>query len=86
MLKEIHEQPQAITNTLAQFIENESIKLDIDFMSNIDKLYIVACGSAYHVGVSAKYIIETLCNIPVEVDIASEFYTETLFFLKILVC
>lgn len=82
MLKEIHEQPQAITNTLSQFIENENIKLDIDFMSNIDKLYIVACGSAYHVGVSAKYIIETLCNIPVEVDIASEFRYRNPIFLK----
>ncbi len=71
MLKEIYEQPQAIRNTVSAFdFENINSKFDI---SAINRIYIVACGSAYHVGVMGKYVIEALAQIPVEADIASEF-------------
>lgn len=71
MLKEIHEQPKAIRDTVRAFDFNE-IKSKIDFDS-INKICISACGSAYHVGFMGKYIIESLCEISVETDISSEF-------------
>ncbi|WP_373897198.1 glutamine--fructose-6-phosphate transaminase (isomerizing) [Haloimpatiens sp. FM7315] len=79
MLKEIHEQPKAIKDTMtSRIMKNHSIKLDDititkDQINNIDKIYIVACGTAYHAGVVGKYAIERLARIPVEVDVASEF-------------
>lgn len=79
MLKEIHEQPRAVKETLAGKIAlNKEITLDkIHFskedLENFDKIYIVACGTAYHAGVVGKTVIEKLAKIPVEVDIASEF-------------
>lgn len=77
MMKEIHEQPQAISKTLHNYIKNGEIDLAEvgieDSIENIERIYIVACGSAYHVGMSAKYIFEQLSKIPTEVDIASEF-------------
>ncbi len=78
MFKEIMEQPKALTNTISPRIQNGEIVLD-DFhltkekLENFQKIYIVACGSSYHVGCVGKYIIEKMTRIPVEVDIASEF-------------
>ncbi|WDC83715.1 glutamine--fructose-6-phosphate transaminase (isomerizing) [Caloramator sp. mosi_1] len=80
MIKEIHEQPKAIRDTLTRRIAHNSdeivlddIKLTAEDLKNIDKIYIVACGTAYHAGLVGKYVIEKLARIPVEVDIASEF-------------
>lgn len=79
MLKEIFEQPTAIRETIGSRLpENEScnfddLKFTKEFLSKINKIYIVACGTAMHAGLSGKIAIENLCNIPVTVDIASEF-------------
>jgi glutamine---fructose-6-phosphate transaminase (isomerizing) len=79
MIKEIHEQPKAIRDTmtsriaLGKPITLDKITLTKDQLENIDKVYIVACGTAYHAGVVGKYVIEKLARIPVEIDIASEF-------------
>ena len=79
MLKEIHEQPTAIRETIgAKF--NEATKCEFDelnftkeFLSSIHKIYIVACGTAMHAGLAGKNAFEKLCKIPTEVDVASEF-------------
>ncbi|WP_026881727.1 glutamine--fructose-6-phosphate transaminase (isomerizing) [Clostridium akagii] len=79
MLKEIHEQPKAIRDTMTsriipgQPINLDNISLTQEEIKKIDKIYIVACGTAYHAGFLGKYVIEKLARIPVEVDIASEF-------------
>ena len=77
MAKEIYEQPRAVHDTVSPLIKNGKIELPFsfpeNFIKNLNRIYIVACGSAYHVGVLAKYIIEDLARIPVTVDIASEF-------------
>ena len=79
MLKEIHEQPKAIEESLSRRIdENGRIRLDgielgAEELKKINKITIVACGTAYHAGLVGKYIIEKFARIPVEVDIASEF-------------
>lgn len=75
MLKEIHEQPAAIKNTLRGRLDsNLNLSLDnIKFSDKIQKLYIVACGTAYHAGLVGKKAIETLAKIPCEVCLASEF-------------
>ncbi|MBR4721168.1 MAG: glutamine--fructose-6-phosphate transaminase (isomerizing) [Clostridia bacterium] len=75
MLKEIHEQPQAIRNTLRGRIDKDlNIVLDnIEFSDDIKKIFIVACGTAYHAGLVGKKAIETLAKIPCEVCLASEF-------------
>ena len=79
MLKEIFEQPTAIRETIGSRLpENEpcnfdDLKFTKEFLSKINKIYIVACGTAMHDGLSGKIAIENLCNIPVTVDIASEF-------------
>lgn len=79
MLKEIHEQPKAIRETLMRRLDdNGKIKLDgISLtekdLENFNKIYIVACGTAYHAGLVGKYAIEKMARIPVEVDVASEF-------------
>lgn len=77
MAKEIYEQPKAVKNTVSPLIKNGKIQLPFDFPENfvkdLKRIYIVACGSAYHVGMTAKYIIEDMARIPVTVDIASEF-------------
>lgn len=80
MLKEIHEQPKAITDTLRGRIMKETddiklddIKLSREDLKGIDKIFIVACGTAYHAGMVGKYLIEKFARIPVEVDVASEF-------------
>jgi len=79
MMKEIHEQPKAIKDTMTSRIMMDKpitlddIKITKDEIKNIDKIYIVACGTAYHAGIVGKYVIEKLVRMPVEVDIASEF-------------
>lgn len=77
MAKEIYEQPKAVHDTVSPLIKNGKIVLPFEFpenfIKNLKRVYIVACGSAYHVGMTAKYIIEDMARIPVTVDIASEF-------------
>ena len=79
MLKEIYEQPNAIRETIGSRLpENEpcnfeDLNFSKKFLSKINKIYIVACGTAMHAGLSGKISFEKLCNIPVTVDIASEF-------------
>ena len=78
MIKEIHEQPRAVLDTLNSLITGGEISFDKsgisdDLLKDINGLYIVACGSAYHVGVEAQYIFEDLARIPVRVELASEF-------------
>ena len=78
MMKEIHEQPRAIKDTLNSVIKNDKIDLSNMALSeeeirNIRQIYIVACGSAWHVGMVAQYVIEDLARIPVRVELASEF-------------
>ena len=78
MLKEMHEQPKAVKDTLTPRIKNGDVVIEELGMTDeeiraIRKIFIVACGSAYHTGVTAKYIFEKLARIPVEVDLASEF-------------
>lgn len=78
MLKEIYEQPKAVLDTMNPRIKDGKIEIEELGMSEeeiraIRKIYIVACGSAYHTGVTAKYVFEGMARIPVEVDLASEF-------------
>lgn len=85
MLKEIFEQPKGLSETLNRRLDAdgrinlEGITLTKEQIEKIDKIYIVACGTAYHAGLVGKYIIEKMVRIPVEVDVASEFrYREPL--------
>lgn len=78
MMKEIHEQPKAIADTMSSVISDGKIDLSSvgiteEEMKSISQIYMVACGSAYHVGVAAQYVIEDLAKIPVRVELASEF-------------
>lgn len=78
MLKEMYEQPKAVRDTLYAYLKNNKLDLSAvnlteEEMKNISKIVIVACGSAYHTGVTAKYILEGISRVPVEVDLASEF-------------
>jgi len=81
MLKEIYEQPRAIWDTFRGRISQETgdiilldeIKMDKESIKEIKKIFIVACGTSYHAALAGKYIIEEICKMPVEVDIASEF-------------
>ncbi len=77
MAKEIFEQPKAVRDTVSPLIKDGKIQLPFEFpehfIKNLKRIYIVACGSAFHVGVTAKYIIEDTVRVPVMVDIASEF-------------
>ena len=79
MLKEIHEQPKAIKETMLSRISMDhgitfdDFKLTKEELEAIDRIYIVACGTAYHAGLMGKVVIEKHAKIPVEVDIASEF-------------
>lgn len=80
MIKEIHEQPKALRDTMTSRIMKDSdevklddIKLTAEDLKNTDRIFIVACGTAYHAGLVGKYAIEKLARIPVEVDVASEF-------------
>lgn len=78
MLKEVYEQPKAVADTLNPRLKDskvviEELNMTDEEIKAIKKIMIVACGSAYHTGVTAKYIFEGLSRIPVEVDVASEF-------------
>jgi glucosamine--fructose-6-phosphate aminotransferase (isomerizing) len=80
MLKEIFEQPRAVADTLAGRLNVETGEVNIgefhitqDELTNINKVFIVACGTSWHAALSGKYMIEELARVPVEVDIASEF-------------
>ena len=78
MMKEIHEQPRVIADTLHSVYKDgaldlSSVGLSDEEIKKISQIYIVACGSAYHVGVVAQYVLEDLAKIPVRVDVASEF-------------
>lgn len=77
MMKEIHEQPKAIADTLHSVIKDGIISLstfiDDEVFSQIEQLYIIACGSSYHAGIEAQYVFEDLADIPVRVELASEF-------------
>lgn len=82
MMKEIHEQPKAVSDTLASVVKEEdgAKKIDLttvgfsfDDINSFSAIHIVACGSAYHVGVVAQYVFEDLVKIPVRVELASEF-------------
>ena len=79
MLKEMYEQPKGLSETLGRRLDDtgkinlEGISLTREDIEKFSKIYIVACGTAYHAGLVGKYIIERLVKIPVEVDVASEF-------------
>ncbi|GAA4860362.1 glutamine--fructose-6-phosphate transaminase (isomerizing) [Saccharopolyspora cebuensis] len=78
MLKEIEEQPEALRDTLSGHFTGGSVVLDEQRLTeqdlrDIDKVFVVACGTAYHSGLVAKYAIEHWCRLPVEVELASEF-------------
>ncbi|MBP3879327.1 MAG: glutamine--fructose-6-phosphate transaminase (isomerizing), partial [Lachnospiraceae bacterium] len=75
MMKEIHEQPRVLRDTLGSAILDDVINLgvDEDALKEIRQIYIVACGSAYHAGIAGQYVIEDLAEIPVRVELASEF-------------
>lgn len=78
MLKEIYEQPKAVRDTISPRIRDHSIVIEELGMTDeeiraVKKIHIAACGSAYHTGVTCKYVFEGLARIPVEVDLASEF-------------
>ena len=83
MMKEIHEQPRAVRDTISPRIkENEAGEKTIDLSetgltdedyADISRIYLIGCGSAYHVGMAARYVIEKMSRIPCEVELASEF-------------
>ena len=80
MLKEINEQPKAVRDTMSQritadgkAIQMEELKWDKEYLEKFNRVYIVACGTAYHAGLVGKYYIEKLARIPVMTDVASEF-------------
>ena len=78
MMKEINEQPAAVRDTISPRLKDGKIDLselalDEEAIKNVRRLYIIGCGSAYHVGMAARYVFESLARIPVEVDVASEF-------------
>jgi glucosamine--fructose-6-phosphate aminotransferase (isomerizing) len=78
MLKEIYEQPKAVADTIGAYVNDgkidfSAVGLSDEDLEKLERIYIVACGSAYHVGVVGKYVIDDLADIPVEVDLASEF-------------
>ncbi|MDO5136121.1 MAG: glutamine--fructose-6-phosphate transaminase (isomerizing) [Eubacteriales bacterium] len=78
MMKEIHEQPKAVQDTLNSVIQDgridlSAVELSDEEIRSISQIHIVACGSAYHVGVAAQYVLESMAEIPVRVELASEF-------------
>lgn len=78
MMKEIHEQPKAIIDTANVVLKDGKVDLSVIGMDekvlvDIDQIYIVACGSAYHVGMTAQYVLEDFARVPVRVELASEF-------------
>ncbi len=78
MMKEIHEQPKAVRDTIFPRLREDEVfihelRMTDEQIKKLQKIFIIACGSAYHAGVTGKYVIEELSRIPVEVDLASEF-------------
>ena len=78
MMKEIHEQPKAVQDTLNSVVKDgqidfSEIGLTDENIQDIDQIYIIACGSAYHVGMAAQYVFEDMVRVPVRVELASEF-------------
>ncbi|AUS96776.1 glutamine--fructose-6-phosphate transaminase (isomerizing) [Clostridium thermosuccinogenes] len=78
MMKEMCEEPKVLKDTISPRIKDgkivlDSINIEPEYLENINRIHIVACGTAYHAGVVGKYLIEKLARIPVEVDVASEF-------------
>ncbi|HZT67282.1 MAG TPA: glutamine--fructose-6-phosphate transaminase (isomerizing) [Acidimicrobiales bacterium] len=79
MLKEIHEQPKALTDTLLGRLQPDGtlrldeVRLDDDELRDVDKVFVVGCGTSYYAGLAARYAIEHWTRLPVEIDIASEF-------------
>ncbi|SFL47289.1 glutamine--fructose-6-phosphate transaminase [Lachnospiraceae bacterium KH1T2] len=78
MMKEIQEQPKAVKDTINAYVKDGKIDLSAlemkeEELKKLERIYIIACGSAYHVGVAAKYELEGLAGVPVEIDFASEF-------------
>lgn len=82
MMKEIHEQPKAVADTVGAYIKDgemgpvvdlQTVGISADDMTSVSGITIVACGSAYHVGMTAQYVFEDLARIPVRVELASEF-------------
>ena len=78
MMKEIHEQPKAVRDTIFPRLREDEVfihelRMTEEQIKDLKKIFIIACGSAYHAGVTGKYVIEELSRIPVEVDLASEF-------------
>ena len=78
MMKEMHEEPKVVKDTINSRIKNGEVVIDNinyskEYIQSINKIFIVACGTAYHAGIVGKYIIEKLAKIPVECDVASEF-------------
>ena len=78
MIKEIHEQPKVVGDTIRSVVKDgridlSEVGLSEDEVKAIEQIYIVSCGSAYHVGLTAQYVIEDLAKIPVRVELASEF-------------
>ena len=87
MLKEIHEQPKVVRDTIHSVLQNgrisfESVGLTDEEMRNIQQIYIIACGSAYHVGMAAQYVLEELTSLQVRVELASEFRYRTMTLAK----
>ena len=77
-MKEIHEQPKAVQDTLSSVVKDGQIDLSEigltdENIQDIDQIYIIACGSAYHVGMAAQYVFEDMVRVPVRVELASEF-------------
>lgn len=76
MLKEIHEQPVAVRETMNSYVHDRRITFeDVDesVLAGLERIYIVGCGSAYHAGLAGKAVLESLTDLPVEIDLASEF-------------
>lgn len=87
MMKEIHEQPKVVGDTVASVIKDgeiqiEGLDLSDEEIRNLERIDIVACGSAYHVGMAARYVIEDLARVPVNVDLASEYRYRNPIFVK----
>ena len=78
MMKEIHEQPKAVQDTLNSVIKDgaidlSSVEITEEEIKNFEQIYIIACGSAWHVGMAAQYVLEDMADVPVRVELASEF-------------
>jgi len=78
MMKEIHEQPKAVADTLHAYVQDGEVNLaknglTDEKLASLKRIYMIACGSAYHAAMTGKYVIEAMADLPVEIDLASEF-------------